>query len=91
MLCTDHLSFSGSGWVATALLTISKLFVTISFLVIYIQCAEIYPTTHRGSGTGLSSLISSCFGTTGPYIAYMVSPSMILGNTNTVRIKIAIQ
>ncbi|KAF2361630.1 Major facilitator sugar transporter-like [Trinorchestia longiramus] len=61
-----------SVWGTTALLTISKLFVTISFLVIYIQCAEIYPTSHRGSGTGLSSLVSSCFGTTAPYIAVVV-------------------
>ncbi|XP_018008663.1 organic cation transporter 1 [Hyalella azteca] len=58
-----------STWITTVMLTISKLFVTISFLVIYIQCAEIYPTSHRSTGTGLSSLVSSCFGTTGPYIA----------------------
>lgn len=60
-------------WAPTAMLTISKLCVTMSFLVVYIQCAEIYPTSHRGSGTGLSSLISSIFGITAPYIAFMVS------------------
>ncbi|XP_037792587.1 solute carrier family 22 member 15-like [Penaeus monodon] len=43
----------------------------MSFLVVYIQCAEIYPTTHRAAGTGLSSLISSSFGTTAPYIAFL--------------------
>ena len=60
-------------WAPTAMLVISKVFVTISFIVVYIQCAEIYPTSHRGSGTGFSSLISSIFGTMSPYIAYIVS------------------
>ncbi|XP_068226356.1 carcinine transporter-like [Palaemon carinicauda] len=58
-------------WVGISILIMSKMFITMSFMVVYIQCAEIYPTTHRASGTGLSSLISSCFGTTAPYIAYL--------------------
>ncbi|XP_045126336.1 solute carrier family 22 member 15-like isoform X2 [Portunus trituberculatus] len=41
------------------------------FLVVYVQCAELYPTTHRAAGTGLTSIISSCFGITAPYIAYL--------------------
>lgn len=58
-------------WAIILVLILSKMCIAMSFLVIYIQCAEIYPTTHRGAGTGLSSLISSCFGTTAPYIAYL--------------------
>ncbi|XP_042237110.1 solute carrier family 22 member 7-like isoform X2 [Homarus americanus] len=61
---------NGAQWVPILVLIISKMFVTISFMVVYVQCAEIYPTTHRSCGTGLSSLVSSIFGTTAPYIAY---------------------
>ncbi|XP_076044362.1 carcinine transporter-like isoform X2 [Oratosquilla oratoria] len=57
-------------WLTTLLLSISKLFVTTSFLIIYLQCTEIYPTTHRSVGTGLSSIISSSIGMSTPYIAY---------------------
>lgn len=57
-------------WVPLTVLMLGKIFITISFLVIYVQCAEVYPTTHRAAGTGLSSLVSSCFGITAPYIAY---------------------
>ncbi|XP_069172460.1 carcinine transporter isoform X2 [Procambarus clarkii] len=59
-----------SQWVTISLMVVSKMFITISFMVVYVQCAEVYPTTHRSCGTGLSSLISSIFGTAAPYIAY---------------------
>nr|XP_053650583.1 carcinine transporter-like [Cherax quadricarinatus] len=59
-----------SQWVTIMMMVLSKMFNTISFLMVYIQCSEIYPTTHRSCGTGLSSLISSIFGTATPYIAY---------------------
>lgn len=58
-------------WVTIVLLLLSKVFITISFLVVYMQCAEVYPTTHRACGTGFSSLVSSCFGIIAPYIAYL--------------------
>ncbi|XP_063593581.1 carcinine transporter-like [Penaeus indicus] len=58
-------------WLNITIHILSKLFITMSFLVVYIQCAEIYPTTHRAAGTGLSSLISSSFGTAAPYIAFL--------------------
>lgn len=60
-------------WVTITMMLLSKMFITISFLVIYVQCAEVYPTTHRACGTGLSSLVSSCIGVIVPYIAYVVS------------------
>uniref|UniRef100_A0A0P4WHF6 Major facilitator superfamily (MFS) profile domain-containing protein n=1 Tax=Scylla olivacea TaxID=85551 RepID=A0A0P4WHF6_SCYOL len=60
-------------WIPLMALMVSKMFITISFLVVYVQCAEVYPTTHRAAGTGLTSIISSCFGITAPYIAYLVS------------------
>lgn len=61
-----------SGWDPLYILLLSKFFITISFMVVYVQCAEVFPTTHRSSGTGLASLISSCFGITAPYIAFSV-------------------
>ncbi|KAK7066705.1 hypothetical protein SK128_022500 [Halocaridina rubra] len=67
----DAMSTENENWVVIFMLILSKMFITMSFMVVYIQCAEIYPTTHRAAGTGLSSLISSCFGTTAPYIAYL--------------------
>ncbi|CAL4118969.1 unnamed protein product, partial [Meganyctiphanes norvegica] len=70
----------GPVWVSITLLSISKLFITMSFLVIYLQCAEIYPTTHRAAGTGFSSIISSCFGTTAPYIAYTATKGAWIPN-----------
>ncbi|KAK8720108.1 hypothetical protein OTU49_013570, partial [Cherax quadricarinatus] len=61
---------NSSQWVTIMMMVMSKIFNTISFLMMYIQCSEIYPTTHRSCGTGLSSLISSIFSTAAPYIAY---------------------
>ncbi|ROT74335.1 putative organic cation/carnitine transporter, partial [Penaeus vannamei] len=58
-------------WLNISIHILSKLFITMSYLVVYIQCAEIYPTTHRAAGTGLSSLVASTFGTTAPYIAFL--------------------
>ena len=68
------LSYAGhSTWVPTMLLTSSKMFITVSFLVIYIQGAEIYPTSHRSSGSGFSTIVTSTTVISAPYIAYLVS------------------
>ncbi|XP_064112316.1 carcinine transporter-like [Macrobrachium nipponense] len=64
-------TIAAESWVRISILLLSKMFITMSFMVVYVQCAEIYPTTHRASGTGFSSLVSSCFGTTAPFIAYV--------------------
>ena len=60
-------------WVGLVLLLLSKAAITTSFMVVYVQCAEIYPTTHRAAGTGLSSLVSSVFGTAAPYVAFLAT------------------
>lgn len=53
-----------------ALLTISKFFISISFLVVYLQMGELYPTTHCGTGIGVASVVASTVGMSAPYIAY---------------------
>ncbi|KAF2358406.1 Major facilitator sugar transporter-like [Trinorchestia longiramus] len=56
-------------WVSISLLTTSKFFITISFLVVYLMMGELYPTSHCGRGVGFASLFASIAGTTAPYIA----------------------
>ncbi|KAK4292585.1 hypothetical protein Pmani_034673 [Petrolisthes manimaculis] len=75
-LATAIVTVSNSVWGPIVLLLLSKVFINISFLLVYIQCAEIYPTTHRSCGTGLSSFVSSCFGVLSPYISYVSSQGL---------------
>ncbi|MCL4123911.1 UNVERIFIED_CONTAM: hypothetical protein GTU68_054981, partial [Idotea baltica] len=57
-------------WVRITILIICKIFVTASFLVIYIQIPELLPTSHRASGFGFIAIISSIVGILSPYIGY---------------------
>ncbi|KAL7639838.1 UNVERIFIED_CONTAM: hypothetical protein RMT77_009251 [Armadillidium vulgare] len=57
-------------WVEVLLAVICKTLINISFLVVYIQLAELLPTSHRSAGTGMASIISSVIAISSPYIAY---------------------
>ncbi|XP_018027264.1 carcinine transporter [Hyalella azteca] len=57
-------------WASIMLLTMSKFFITMSFLVVYLLIGELYPTSHCGTGMGLASMFASSIGTASPYIAY---------------------
>jgi len=46
--------------------------VTLTFLVVYLQGTEIFPTQLRSTGSGFASTTSSAIGITGPYLVYLV-------------------
>ncbi len=53
--------------VATAL--IGKMAIAASFNAIFVYTPELYPTSIRGSGLGMSSMVSRIGGMVAPYIA----------------------
>ena len=72
----------------TAILVTCKSVINGSFLVIYLQIAELYPTSHRASGAGFSSVVASIFGISGPYIAYSVSFVLHLSSSKLMEIQL---
>ena len=60
------------GVAMTTILVSCKGIINGSFLINYIQMAEIFPTSHRASGNGLCSIGASIIGISAPYIAYSV-------------------
>ena len=64
---------NSGAWVNITLMAISKFFIAMSFQMIYLQSAELFPTTHCATGVGFASLVSNSVGVSAPYIAYSVS------------------
>jgi len=52
---------------------IGKFCVSVSFMIIYQQAAEIYPTPIRNQGMRAGSMISSLLNLALPYLAYLVN------------------
>ena len=50
----------------------AKLSASITFVIIYLQSAELLPTPIRSSITGVASLTAVAFGIATPSIMYMV-------------------
>lgn len=71
-------------WLVTTLAITAKFAITVSFFVVFLQSAEIYPTVLRGSGQALGSTIAYAIAIGSPAIIYLantniVLPYMILG------------
>ena len=56
----------------TILAIIAKFAITVSFFVVFLQSAEIYPTVLRGSGQALGSTMAYAVGIGSPAIIYLV-------------------
>ncbi|XP_043224904.1 organic cation transporter 1-like [Amphibalanus amphitrite] len=72
-------------WLVTALAITAKFSITVSFFVVFLQSAEIYPTVLRGSGQALGSTMAYAVGIGSPAIIYLsnanpVLPYLILGS-----------
>ncbi len=52
---------------------IGKFFISISFAVIYVFTAELYPTLLRSTGVSTGSFCARIGGVIAPYIGVMVS------------------
>lgn len=51
----------------------TRFSVTLTFLVVYLQATEIFPTPLRSTGSGFASTIASICGIFTPYIVFLVS------------------
>ena len=56
----------------TILAIVAKFSITVSFFVVFLQSAEIYPTVLRGSGQALGSTMAYAVGIGSPAIIYLV-------------------
>lgn len=59
-------------WIVTVLAILGKSAISASFAIIYIYSAEIYPTTLRSTGIGLSSMCGRIGGIIAPIISELV-------------------
>ncbi|KAF0294957.1 Solute carrier family 22 member 21 [Amphibalanus amphitrite] len=63
----------GSGDAVTFLLMLGKFCTSLTFVVLYMQTAELYPTCVRSLGTGASSLVGIGAGAVSPYILQLAA------------------
>ena len=63
---------TGSGVAVTALQLLGKFCTSLTFVVLYMQTAELYPTCVRSLGTGASSLVGIGAGALTPFILQLV-------------------
>ncbi len=57
---------------------LAKINCTASFVVMYVQSIEIYPTSLRNTGMGFTTLAATLFGISGPHL-------VALGRTHDAR------
>ncbi|XP_002158070.2 organic cation transporter protein [Hydra vulgaris] len=60
-------------WPKIALGMVGKLFITVSFDVLYVWSAELHPTVIRVQGMGLLSVTSRCGGASAPWISQFLA------------------
>ncbi|CAF4937621.1 unnamed protein product [Pieris macdunnoughi] len=74
-------------WISTALITIGRLTIAVSFFAINLLNLEIYPTCLRQSGLALGNVVSGMASALAPYILYLGRrvdprlPGLILGTS----------
>ena len=61
----------------TALQLLGKFCTSLTFVVLYMQTAELYPTCVRSFGTGASSLVGIGAGALTPFILQLVGRTFI--------------
>ena len=71
--CNYLLLYTELNWIAITLAMIGKLGITISFGLVYVVTAEVYPTTVRTVGVGASSFWARVGGAIAPLVAQLVS------------------
>jgi sugar phosphate permease len=71
-LCSSMLINQTHKTLITLMSIFGKFGIAASYMIAYQQAAELYPTTLRSQGIGLSSTIAAAVGIGVPYITYLV-------------------
>ena len=50
---------------------IAKFISSATFLIVYVQTVELYPTCIRNTGMGFTSLLAQVVGISGPYVVHL--------------------
>jgi hypothetical protein len=76
-LCIPTLIDPSRKLLITIMSLLGKFGTAASYMIIYQQSAELYPTTLRSEGMGISSTFGAAMGILVPYITYLVSFTFI--------------
>ncbi|CAG2174633.1 unnamed protein product [Oppiella nova] len=71
-LCVPAFVPDSYAFVTNIMAMVGKFCTTISFMVVYQQAAEIYPTAIRNQGMGVGSMASSVVGMVMPFLTFSV-------------------
>ena len=71
-LCVTAVIPNSLWFITNGMTFLGKFCGTMSFMIIYQQAAELYPTSIRNQGMGMSSMASSVVGIAMPYLAFTV-------------------
>lgn len=63
-------------WLILLLAVLTKLFITLSFDMIWILASEVYPTVIRISGSGFNSFAANVVDLLTPFIVYHEDPAL---------------
>lgn len=72
-LCLPILIPPSEKMIITIMSLFGKFGTAASYMIIYQQAAELYPTTLRSQGIGISTTFSAATGICVPFITYLVS------------------
>ncbi|CAG7696955.1 unnamed protein product [Allacma fusca] len=62
---------SERSFITITCIVIAKFSITLTFLVVYMQGAEIFPTNLRSTGSSFASLVATAVNTVGPYMIFI--------------------
>jgi OCT family organic cation transporter-like MFS transporter 4/5 len=65
------LFWSGYGIGVIICCLIAKFISSATFLIVYVQTVELYPTCIRNTGMGFTSLLGMVIGISGPYVIHL--------------------
>lgn len=76
----SHLWCPDDEWqlAAACVMIVIKFWTAITFYAVNLQAMETYPTCLRQTGISIGVIFSNAFGVFGPYIAYLVSSSLLI-------------
>ena len=60
-----------SGVAVIVFCMIAKFISSATFLIVYVQTVELYPTCIRNTGMGFTSLLAQVVGIAGPYVVHL--------------------
>ena len=64
-------NYNPGGWTVMTLAFLGKLAITVSFGIVYVLTAEIFPTEVRTTGLGSSSCVARAGAMAAPWIALL--------------------